>query len=442
MKYYLVGIKGAGMSALALILNDLGYKVVGYDDNKSYQFTEAKLTERGIKIYTDSNSELDKNTVVVRSTAINEEKHPEILKAKELGLKIYEYHEMLGKLSSKFRSITISGCHGKTTTTSLMSHVLNNIIGTNYLIGDGTGYAIRENEWFIFEACEYYRHFLFYKPEYAIITNIELDHVDYYKDINDVIDAYQSYANLAEKMVIAWGDDPYTRALEVSKPIFFYGLHEDNDIVAKNVEYHNNGIRFDVFVEGNYYGHFDIPMFGKHMLLNTLAVIAICYYERLDSREVLKHLKTFKGANRRFSEKVIGDIVTIDDYAHHPTEVKVTMKAVRQKYPDKELVAVFEPHTFSRTKTFYKEIVNSLNLADKVYVLDIFKSREKQEDFEGVTSSLIIDNLDKSEHIKRDDYEKLLKHKNAVIVFMSPKEITDLQQGYEKLLKENLKEGV
>lgn len=436
MKYYLVGIKGAGLSALALILNDLGYSVVGYDDNKTYQFTEAKLIERGIKIYTEPNNEMDENTIVVRSTAINEQNHPEILKAKDLGLQIYEYHEMLGKLSSKFRSITISGCHGKTTTTSMMAHVLNNIIGANYLIGDGTGRATKDNEWFVFEACEYYRHFLFYKPEYAVITNIELDHVDYYKNINDVIDAYQEYANLAEKMVIAWGDDPYTRALEVNKPIFFYGLQEDNDIIAKNVEYHSEGISFDVFVEGNYYGHFDIPFFGKHMLLNSLAVIAICYYERIEAKEVLKHLKTFKGANRRFSEKVIGDVVTVDDYAHHPTEIKVTLKAARQKYPEKEIVAVFEPHTYSRTKAFHKEIASSLSLADKVYVLDIFGSREKQENFEGVTANLIIDNLDISEHIRRDDYDKLLKHRNSVVIFMSPKEISDLQKGYEKLLLE------
>ena len=130
MKYYLIGIKGAGMSALALILKDLGYEVSGYDDEKNYQFTEDKLKERNIKIYTEENNEIDENTVVVRSTAIKEE-HPELKKAIELNLKIYEYNEMLGKLANMFEGITIAGCHGKTTTTSLMAHVLNNIEGCN-----------------------------------------------------------------------------------------------------------------------------------------------------------------------------------------------------------------------------------------------------------------------------------------------------------------------
>lgn len=439
MKYYMIGIKGSGMSALALILNDLGYKVVGYDDEKKHQFTEDKLIERNIPIYSEPNDEMDKETIVIRSTAIKENIHPEMIKANEMGLKVYEYFEMVGRLSKMFKTITVAGCHGKTTTTSMIAHTLGPILGCNYLIGDGLGYASKENEWFALEACEYYRHFLNYEPEYAIITNIELDHVDYYKDIDDVIDAYQSYANKANKMVIACGDDPYTHSLEVNVPIFFYGISEDNDIVAKNVNYTDDGMEFDVFVEGNYYGYFSLPFYGKHMLLNSLAVISVCYYERIEAKEVSKYLKTFKGAKRRFAEKHYGDIVTIDDYAHHPTEVKVTLKAARQKYPDKELVAVFEPHTFSRTNKFYAELAESLNIADKVYVLDIFPAREKQEDFEGVTSNLIIDNLKNGEHITQDDYKKLLGHKNAAVVFMSPKEIYDLQHQYEEKLEEGNK---
>ena len=148
MKYYLVGIKGAGMSALALILNDLGYEVIGYDDNKNHEFTEDKLIERGIKIYTDENNIIDENTIVIRSTAIKDE-HREIAKAKELNLKIYEYNEMLGKVANMFDLITVAGCHGKTTTSSLLSHVLTNLGGCNYLIGDGNGYASKENKKFV-----------------------------------------------------------------------------------------------------------------------------------------------------------------------------------------------------------------------------------------------------------------------------------------------------
>ena len=434
MKYYLVGIKGSGMSALALILNDLGYDVEGFDDDKEHQFTEDKLIERNIKIYNGDESGIDENTIVVRSSAIKDE-HKEIVKANELGLKVYEYYEMLGKLSGMFNSITIAGCHGKTTTTSMLSHVLGEIIGCNYLIGDGTGYASKENKIFVFEACEYMRHFLNYKPYYAIITNIDLDHVDYYKNIDDIIDAYQEYANNAEKMVIACGDDPYTHTLEVNPPIFYYGINEDNDIVAKDIEYTSEGIAFDVFVEENYYGHFDLPFFGKHMLLNTLAVISICYYERLDAKDVAKSLKTFTGAARRFSETIIGDTIIVDDYAHHPEEIKATIKAAKQKYPDKKIIGVFQPHTFSRTEEFYEDIAKVLNTIDKSFILDIFPAREKQEDFPGITSKIIIDKLDNGDSINDDEVSKLYDFKDAVVLFMSPKEIHKIKEDFKKYLE-------
>ena len=427
MKYYLIGIKGSGMSALALILNDLGYSVVGYDDEDSYQFTEDKLKERNIKIYTSDNDEMDENTVVVRSTAIKED-HPQIVKANKLNLKIYEYNEMLGKLSNMFESITVAGCHGKTTTTSLLAHVLKNICGCNYLIGDGNGYASKENKKFVLEACEYYRHFLVYEPEYAIITNIDLDHVDYYKNMYDVIDAYREYANNAKKMVIACGDDPYTHSLYVNTPIFYYGIEEDNDIIAKNIEYTKDGTKFDVFVEDNYYGYFEIPLYGKHMLLDSLAVIGVCYYERIDAKELAKNLKTFKGAERRFDEIVLGSNVVIDDYAHHPAEVKAIIKGVKQKYPDKRIVTIFQPHTFSRTKEFYEDIAAALNLSDYSYVLDIFPARERQEDFPDITSNKIIELLDHGESINDLESSKLYDYNNTVFLFMSPKEIKKIKQ--------------
>ena len=427
MKYYLIGIKGSGMSALALILNDLGYSVVGYDDEDSYQFTEDKLKERNIKIYTSDNDEMDENTVVVRSTAIKED-HPQIVKANKLNLKIYEYNEMLGKLSNMFESITVAGCHGKTTTTSLLAHVLKNICGCNYLIGDGNGYASKENKKFVLEACEYYRHFLVYEPEYAIITNIDLDHVDYYKNMDDVIDAYREYANNAKKMVIACGDDPYTHSLYVNTPIFYYGIEDDNDIIAKNIEYTKDGTKFDVFVEDNYYGYFEIPLYGKHMLLDSLAVIGVCYYERIDAKELAKNLKTFKGAERRFDEIVLGSNVVIDDYAHHPAEVKAIIKGVKQKYPDKRIVTIFQPHTFSRTKEFYEDIAVALNLSDYSYVLDIFPARERKEDFPDITSNKIIELLDHGESINDLESSKLYDYNNTVFLFMSPKEIKKIKQ--------------
>ena len=429
--YHFIGIKGSGMASLALILHGLGFEVQGSDIDE-HLFTEDEVRAAGIKILPFSADNIKEDMIIVKGNAFKDT-HEEVVRAKELGLKIYSYQEMIAKLTERFETITIAGCHGKTTTTSMLSHVLKNITGCNYLIGDGTGYANKDNKYFALEACEWQRHFLAYKPYYAIITNIELDHMDYYKDISDIVDAYQEYANQAEKMIIACGDDPYTHSLEVKPPIFFYGLDDDNDIQARNVEYHNEGTSFDVFVEDNYYGHFDLPLYGKHMLLNSLAVIGVCYYERLDAREVAKYLKTFEGAKRRFKEKVIGDIVTIDDYAHHPTEVKVTIKGARQKYPDKEIVAVLMVHTLSRAKIFAQEFADALNLADKAYITDIYTDRP-EEGYDGVTYKDIMDKTNNCEHISLETVDKLLKHKNAVILFMSSKAIYVYKDKYEELL--------
>ena len=403
MKYYLAGIKGTGMSALALILNDLGFDVVGYDDAKEHRFTEDKL-----------------------------------IKAQELGLKIYEYHEMIAKLTKTFETICVSGCHGKTTTTSMISHIFDAIGGCNYLIGDGRGQGSRDSKKFILESCEYRRHFLAYNPEYVIITNIDLDHMDYFKNIDDIISAYQEFANKASKMVIACGDDQYTHALELNTPIYYYGLDDDNDIQAKNVEYSNGGTIFDVFIEGEYYGHFNLPLFGKHMLLNSLACIAVCHYERKEAKDVAKYLKTFKGAERRFKETFIGNNVIIDDYAHHPQEVKVTIKAAKQKYPDKLIIAVFKAHTFSRVKDFCDDFVNALNLADKAYIMDINYDREDPNDYPGIDAYTIINKLNNGDYIEKGMAEKLIQYENAVILFMSSKEIYILEDEYKKLLEEKI----
>lgn len=437
MKYYLLGIKGAGVSALALLLNDLGYEVVGYDDAEEHRFTEDKLTERGIKIYTGPNDVLNKDTIVVYSSALKKD-HPELVKAMELDVRIYEYHEMLGKLTKKFETISIAGCHGKTTTTAMLSHIMDNIDGCNYLIGDGRGHATKENKLFVLESCEYRRHFLAYEPEYVIITNIELDHMDYFKNIDDIISAYQEFANKAGKMAIICGDNPYTHILDLNKPVYYYGVSDDNDIQARNIEYRNDGTSFDVFIEDEYYGHFDLPLFGKHMLLNALAAIGVCHYKRYDAKEVSKILKTFKGAERRFKEDFIGNNVIIDDYAHHPTEVAVTIKSARQKYPDKQVIAIFKAHTFSRVQDFKDEFIRALNLADKAYVMDINYDREDPEDYPGVDAYTIINGLGNGDYIEQGMADKLLDYDNAVILFMSSKEIYILEEEYKNKLKKKL----
>lgn len=433
--YHFVGIKGAGMSSLAQIMKKLGYDVQGSDIDKHF-FTEQGLIENNIKFFPYSEDNIKENMKIVKGESIKDD-NIEIVKAKELGLDIYSYVEMVGKLTKKFKTICIAGCHGKTTTTSMASLVLNSIKGANYLIGDGTGYANESNEFFILESCEYKRHFLEYSPYYAIITNIDLDHVDYYKDIDDVIDAYREFANKASKMVIACGDDSYTHSLDINPPIFYYGIDDDNDIKAININYKEDGTSFEVEVEGNYYGFFDLPIYGKHMLLDALAVIAVCYYERIEAKEVSKILKTFKGAKRRFSQTKVNDSIIIDDYAHHPNEVKATIKAIKQKYPNKKIVAIFQPHTFTRTKEFASDLVKVFSGVDKAFIMDIHPARERQEDYPDVTSNIIIDELENGYHINIDEANKLYEEKDAVYVFMSPNDISKLEKDLIEMLKNN-----
>lgn len=426
--YYFIGIKGTGMSALAVILKQLGHNVSGSDIGKHF-FTESELIKNNIPFYEYNEINIKENMTIIKGASIKED-NVELIKAKALNLKIYEYNEMVGELTKQFKTICIAGCHGKTTTTNMFSLALRNQ-GVSYLIGDGTGCAKQENKYFALESCEYKRHFLAYHPYIAVITNIDLDHVDYYKDIDDVIDAYTSYANNASHKVVAYGDDPYTRSMKVDKPITFYGLEANNDVIATNVNYHSNGISFDV--EG--YGHFDLPLYGKHQLLDALAVITVCIEEKLQYEEVANNLKDFVGAKRRFTETIVDNNIIIDDYAHHPNEVKATIEAIRQKYPEKKLVIIFQPHTFTRTKEFVDDLVNVFNLADASFLLDIHPAREKQEDYPDVTSNLIIDKLDNGYHINIDEAEKLSHYENTVFAFMSPNDISKLEKDLEELLK-------
>ena len=432
MKYYCIGIKGSGMATLAEILFDLGHEVSGYDDYKELKFTQEGLDKRGIKIYYDSTHDIPKDTIVTYSKAFSAD-HPEIKRVKSLGLKIIAYNELLGKLSSEFKTIGVSGTHGKTTTSTMISHVLGETKGCNYFIGDGSGFADRKNELFTLESCEFNRHFLAYHPYYAIVTNIELEHTECYKDIDEIIKTFEEFANKAH-YVIACGDDKNVRKMNLKNDVTYYGFDDCNDVVCKNVTLDENGSKFDVYIKGELYGHFDIPLFGNHMILNALACITVCNMEGVDTEKIHSLLHTFKNAKRRFKEKKFGSVVTIDDYAHHPTEIRVTIESARQKYPNKEIVAVFLPNTYSRTKALMSDFISALKTADKAYVMDIHCDRERKEDYPGVSSDEIIKNVPNAEKISLDTVDKLLKHKNAAICFMSCTNIYELLDKYEALL--------
>ena len=426
--YHFVGIKGAGMSSLAQIMHDLGHEVQGSDIEK-YVFTEVALKNKGIKILPFNADNIKEGMVVIQGNAFPDT-HEEIVKAHDLKLDVIRYHDFLGHVIDQYTSVAVTGAHGKTSTTGLLSHVMNGDKKTSFLIGDGTGMGLPASDYFAFEACEYRRHFLSYHPDYAIMTNIDFDHPDYFKDIDDVASAFQSMAHNVKKAIIAWGDDDHLRQLKADVPIYYYGLNKNDDIYADNIQITYKGTQFDVYVNGEYYDQFLSPQYGDHNIQNALAVIAISYLEKMDVNNIKEALETFGGVKRRFNETNVANQVLVDDYAHHPREISATIETARKKYPNKDIVAVFQPHTFSRTQAFLDEFATSLSKADHVYLCEIFGSiRENTGD---LTIQDLINRIDGSALIEENNIDVLDQFDNAVILFMGAGDIQKLQRAYEE----------
>ena len=436
MKYYCIGIKGTGMSTLAQILSDLGNDVSGYDDAKGHKFTQDGLEARNIPIYYDGNHEISPDTIVTYSVAFKED-HPEMQRVKSLGLTIKKYNEILGDVIDEFTTVGVSGTHGKTTTSSIIRHLLENTVGCNYFIGAGDGHATKENKYYVVESDEFNRHFTAYHPTYSIITNIEAEHLECYKDVDDIRSTFEIFANQTKKLIVANGDNEEVRKINYKTKVLFYGFNENNDIVIKNVYLAETGSSFDLYINNELYGHFSIPLYGKHMVMDAAAAITMVKEIGLEKDTIEKLLKTFKNAKRRFAEQRVGESIIIDDYAHHPTEIKVTLEAVKQKYPNKRLVVVFVPNTYSRTRDFKDEFIEAFKIADKTYLTEIDCNREKPEDYPGISSSIIISGLESGEIISESTIDKLLKEKDSVVCFMGCAYVDGLINAYKEELQKN-----
>ncbi|MBD8005994.1 UDP-N-acetylmuramate--L-alanine ligase [Bacillus norwichensis] len=435
--YHFVGIKGTGMSALAQILHNSGYKVQGSDVEK-YFFTQEALDDLKIKILPFNRENIKPGMTVIAGNAFSDA-HEEIDEALKQGIEVIRYHTFLGEHMKKFTSIGVTGSHGKTSTTGLLAHVMKGAKPTSFLIGDGTGRGEKDASYFVFEACEYRRHFLSYHPDYAIMTNIDFDHPDYFANVDDVFQAFQEMALQVNKAIIAFGDDEQLQKIQAGVPVLFYGFGEGNDFQARNIEKSTSGTKFDVFVRNHFYASFEIPTYGDHNILNALSVIALCHYEEVDTKILQQQLLTFNGVKRRFTEKRLGNQILIDDYAHHPVEIKATINAARQKYPDRPVVAVFQPHTFTRTRTFLQEFGESLGEANKVYLCDIFGSA--RENHGELTIKDLKDKIEGAEILKEEDTSPLLMADNSVLIFMGAGDIQKFQVAYENLLRQQLKKA-
>ena len=433
MKYYLIGIKGSGMSALASILYDLNNTVVGYDDSTENKFTLEGLNKRNIIIYHDDSFIPSNDYIVCYSNAIKDT-HKEIVRLKKLNLKMIKYQDLIGNLTKKFETISVAGTHGKTTTSLMISTILDEKIGCNYFVGDGRGHGDINNKLFVLESCEYNKHFLSYYPKNLVITNIDLEHTECYKDIDDIIYNFNILANQTTDNLILCGDDSNVRKIHSSKNIYYYGFNNNNDLIAKNIKLTNMGSSFDVYYKDDYFDTYNLKLFGKHMILNSLACIMVCIIYNIPKEIIKNKLDNFKGAIRRFNETIIDKTIIIDDYAHHPTEIKSTLDSARQKYPDKEIIAVFLPNTYSRTKDFMNEFASVFNEFDYSYIFDIKCDREDPKDYVGITSDLLISKINNAKKISIDSMNLLLNHRNCVICFMSCANITPMIEKFKSLL--------
>lgn len=386
-KIHCIGIGGIGLSAVAEIFHARGYEVSG-SDMKSSEMSE-KLASHGMKISIGhKGSNVDGADLVVYSVAISNE-NPELLRARELGIPTITRAQAVGALMDEYdNSIAVSGTHGKTTTTSMISLILKHakkeptiLVGGN-LEEIGGNVKVGDNKFFVTEACEYMDSFLSFRPNIEIILNIDSDHLDYFKDVNHIAQSFSKFAGLVPEdgAVIAYDANPFVKSVIEDIPnAITFGLAHTCDYYASDIEFSSEGMpEFNVNHGGNVICRIKLSIPGEHNILNALAAFACCHILGVETDEIVRTLETFVGTQRRFDLQGITskNNKIIDDYAHHPTEIKATLAAVRNMKHNK-LWCLFQPHTYTRTMALMEEFSEAFGEADKVVLAEIYAAREK-----------------------------------------------------------------
>ncbi len=381
---YIIGIGGISLSALAIILKSKGFIVYGSDLVKSHITDE--LEKKGFDIIIGHAPDFVKVAdIIVYSSAVNEE-DIDLKLAKKLNKKIMTRAELLGLISRQYRTISISGSHGKTTTTGMIASVfLNSNKSPNIHIG-GILNNIQSNVYvgndniFITEACEYKDSFLKLSNNISVVLNIKPDHLDYFKNLDNIFESFQKFVDNTKEggFVVYNNDDALCRKLKYNDKIISYGINEKSDVMAKNIRLKENGkYNFDIFNNGVLCMNIDLPCFGYHNIYNALATFCVCYYEGLSFIDIKNGIESFKGIKRRFEYiNNFNSNLIIHDYAHHPDEILATIKTGLELKKDK-IIIIFQPHTFSRTKDLYNEFLNALSNGNEVWLLPIYPAREK-----------------------------------------------------------------
>lgn len=447
-RLHFIGIGGIGMSGIAEVLLDLKYQVSGSDLSSS-TVTE-NLQKKGAHIFLGhQSSNVEGATLVVYSSAIDP-KNPEFARAQELQIPMIRRAEMLAELMRLKFGIAVAGSHGKTTTTSLVAtifqeakldatHIIGGIVhnlGGNAKKGDG--------QYLIAEADESDGSFLLLSPIFAAVTNIDNDHLDHYGTEDKIVDAFVEFVNRLPfygRAVLNANDKTSVEIkTRVKRPVSWYGIDTDADYVAKNLQLSAGGSSFDLYVKGEKVTQIKTHLLGLHNVSNTLAAISISHEAGLDWNIIQKGLLNFQGVGRRL-EKVFekGSFLVMDDYGHHPTEVKATISTIR-KIETRPLCVVFEPHRFSRTQNFWKEFQSCYEGADEIFIAPIYAASEKPID--GVTSEALVQEMKKKGHnvtyiSSLDEMKNLLnerKDKSCVFVTLGAGAISKKIREYVKQL--------
>ena len=425
---HFIGIGGVGMSGIAEVLHNLGYKVQGSDLSENPNVI--RLKNNGIKIFIGHSREHVKNAdIVVKSTAVRDN-NPEVVEAHNRGIPVIPRAEMLAELMRMKYSIAVAGSHGKTTTTSMIGTILNcaNLDPTIVIGGKldslGSNAKLGKGEFLVAEADESDGSFLLLNPTIAVITNIDEEHLDFYKKgIEEIKETFVKFINKIPfyGVSVLCLDHPNIQDIlpEIEKRIITYGFLSQCNIRGDNVEIKEFNSSFDVYINDEFKGRININMPGIHNVSNALGAIAVGYELEIPFETIKKALDNFKGVNRRFYLKgYFNGAMIIDDYGHHPEEIKATLKGVKEAF-NKEIIVVFQPHRYSRTKALLNNFATSFYNADKLIVTEIYPAGEDK--IEGITGELL--------------YEKIKEHGHRDVIFI--KDFNDIVS----FLKENVSEN-
>ena len=440
---FMIGIGGVSMSGLAYILKQYGYNVSG-SNNVENNMTNS-LNKDGIKVfipheYNNINSNID---LVVYTAAISSD-NPELIHAKELNIKTLERGEFLGELTKLYKdTIGISGTHGKTTTTSMVSLCflsanMDPTIQVGSVLKQLNGnYRVGNSDYFIIESCEYSDSFLNFHENSAIVLNMDNDHLDYFKTFDNIKKSFKEYVKHIKNVLVINGDDKncLELALHTNAKVLTFGLNENNNYYAKNITFNELGYpSYDLYKDKKFIDRINLSILGEHNVLNSLGCIALCDYYCIDIESIKRGLLNYTGAKRRFEYKgLFNGAQVYDDYGHHPTEIEAVAKSILNKKYNKSWV-IFEPHTYSRVKNHATDFAKSLNNFDNIIITDIYAAREINEF--NVSVNDIIKELKKlgkeCTHISNyEDIKNYLKDKvneNDLILTLGAGNVTKLSE--------------